>query len=60
MTLTLVLKKGFTPSNIYVKYESSITNHSKSMANIKQMDRQTGQKLYVPDLSVIGHKKKFR
>ena len=35
MTLTLVLKKGFTPRNIYVKYESCITYHSKAMANVK-------------------------
>ena len=42
MTLTLVLKKGFYPRNIYVKYESSITYHSKAMANVKVfVDRQT-------------------
>ena len=45
MTVTLVLQKGFTPKNIYVKYESSITYHSKAIASVKkvfvdkQMDR---------------------
>ena len=47
MTLTLVLKKAFYPKeyNInYVKYESSITYHSKAMADVKvfadkQMDK---------------------
>ena len=44
----------------YVKY-SSITCHSKAMANVKvfvdkQTDRHTGQKLYAPDLSMQGHK----
>jgi hypothetical protein len=41
-----------------VKYESLITGHSKDMANAKVFaDRQTGQKLYVPDLSIRGYKK---
>jgi hypothetical protein len=44
-----------------MKYESPITYHSKDMANVKvfadkQTDRRTGQKLYVPDLSIQGHK----
>ena len=47
-----------------MKYESSITYHSKAMANVKvfcgqtnrQTDKQTGQKLYVPDLTMWGHK----
>ena len=42
MTSTLVLKNGFTPRNIYVKYESFITSHSKAMANVKVFaDKQT-------------------
>ena len=56
MTLILVLKKWFTPRNIYVKYESSIAYHSKAMANVEvfadkqtQMDRQTdGPKTICP------------
>jgi hypothetical protein len=33
-------------------------NHSKDMANVKVLaDRQTGQKLYAPSLSIQGHKK---
>jgi hypothetical protein len=45
-----------------MKYESPITYHSKDMANVKVFadrqtkDRQTGQKLYAPDLSIRGHK----
>ena len=35
MTLTLVLKKGFTSRNIYVKYERFTTYHSKTMVNVK-------------------------
>ena len=65
------LRKGFTPKNRYVKYESSITYHSV-MANVKafankhpdmqtkgQTNKQTSQKLYAPNLSMQGHKKKF-
>jgi hypothetical protein len=40
-------------------YEIPITYHSKDMANVKSFlrtDRQTGQKLYAPDLSIRGHK----
>ena len=51
MTLTLVLKKGFAPRNVHVKYESPKTCHSKAMANVKvdkQTDTETGQKLYAP------------
>jgi hypothetical protein len=41
-----------------MKYESPITCHSKDMANVKVFaDRQTGQKLYAPDLLIRGHKK---
>jgi hypothetical protein len=41
-------------------HEIPITYHSKDMANVKvfadrQMDRQTGQKLYAPDLSIRRH-----
>ena len=41
---------------------------SKAMAHVKvfvdkqinkMMDKQTGQKLYAPDLSMRGHKKKY-
>ena len=77
LTLTLtddldfVTKKGFTPRNTYVKYERSITYHSKAMANVKvfcrqtngQTDRQnkrTGQKLYAPNLVMLGHKNVMR
>jgi hypothetical protein len=50
-----------------MKYVSHITYHSKDMVNVKvfadrqtdkQTDRRTGQKLYAPDLSIRGHKKK--
>jgi hypothetical protein len=45
-----------------MKYESSITYHSKDMANVKvfadrQTDRWTGHKLYATDLSIQGYKK---
>jgi hypothetical protein len=41
-----------------MKYESPITYHSKDMANVKVFaDRQTGQKLFAPNLSIRGHKK---
>jgi hypothetical protein len=45
-----------------MNYESPITYHSKDMANVKvfadrQTDKQTGKKLYAPDLSIRGHKK---
>jgi hypothetical protein len=45
-----------------MKYESPITYHSKDMANVKvfadrQINRRRGQKLYAPDLSILGHKK---
>ena len=65
-------ERVFTPRNTNVKYESSITYHSKAMANIKrfcnkqtdrrtgrtcgQTDKRTDQKLYAPDLSMRGHK----
>ena len=35
-----------------LKYESSITYHSKAMSNVKVLDKQTGQKLYAPDLLI--------
>ena len=45
MTLTLVLKKGFTPRNTYVIYESSITDHSKAIAKVKVFtDKQTNKR----------------
>jgi hypothetical protein len=43
-----------------MKYECPITCHSKDMANVILQvfaDRQTGQKLSAPDLSIRGHKK---
>ena len=55
--------------SIYVKYESSITYHSKAMANVKvfadkQAEKraggQTGQpKTTCPNLSMQGHRKKW-
>ena len=52
---------GLTKRNIHVKYESSISYHSKVTANIKvfcgQMDKQTEQKLFAPDLSMWRHSK---
>ena len=35
MTLTVVPTKGVTTRNIDVNYESSISDHSKVMANVK-------------------------
>ena len=53
MTLTLVLKKGFNPRNIYVKYEKSISDHSKSMAHVNVFaDKQTDKWILMQ-----GHKK---
>ena len=57
-------KETVFPKNIYVKYEISITYHSKAIANVKaftdkQTDKRTGQKLYAPDLSTRGYKKIF-
>ena len=52
---------------MYVKYESSITYHSKAMVNVKvfahkqsdrRTDKRTGQKLYAPDISMRRHKYK--
>jgi hypothetical protein len=46
-----------------MKYESPITYNSNDMANVfadRQTDRQTGQKLYAPDLSIRGHKNSVR
>ena len=53
-----------------MKYESSITYHSKGMANVKvftdkqmdketdrQTDKWTNQKLYAPNLTIWGRKK---
>ena len=46
---------------MYAKYEVSISNGSKVIANVKvdnrQTDKQTGQKQYAPDHSIRGHKK---
>ena len=44
-----------------MKYEISITYHSKPDADVKvfvdkQTDRQTGQKLYAPNLMMWGYK----
>jgi hypothetical protein len=57
----LVPIKGLVIRNTHMKYESPITCHSRDMANVKvfadrQTNRQTGQKLYAPDLSIRGHK----
>ena len=43
-----------------MKYEGPKSYQSKDMAKAfadKQMDKRTGQNLYVPDLSIQGHKK---
>ena len=55
------LRNGLTPKNIYVKYESCITYHSKAMANVKifgQTNGQMGIKLYAPNLLMQRHKQK--
>ena len=69
MTLTLVLKNGITPRNTIMKYESSITYHSKAMANVNVLvtnkrtdgpdghaDRQTNgrTKNYMPPIYRCG------
>jgi hypothetical protein len=52
-------EKGLVKRNTHMKYESPITCHSEDMANVNVFaDRQTGQKLYVPYLSIRWHKKK--
>ena len=60
MTLTFIQRKGLTSRNTNVKYENSITYHSKGMGNVTvffgQTDKETGQKLYACDLSMKGHK----
>ena len=61
MTVTLVLKKGFDPRNIYMyaKYESSITYHLKAMTNIKKFLPKNGQtKNYMPPIYRCGNMKK--
>jgi hypothetical protein len=55
--------RKFLSLGTHMKYESPITYHSKDMANVKvfadrQTNRQTGQKLYAPDLSIREHKNK--
>ena len=35
-----------------MKYESSITKQLKVMANVQNFCKQTGQKIFVPDLSM--------
>ena len=54
---------------MHAKYEVSISNGSKVIANVKvdnrqtnrqtdrQTNKQTGQKQYAPDHSIRGHKK---
>jgi hypothetical protein len=53
----LVPIEGLVIRNTHMKYESPLTYHSKDMANIRVFaDKQTGQKIYAPDLSIWGHK----
>ena len=56
MTLTLVLKKGFNARFIYVKYENSINDHSKAMANVKVFAEKTNgrAKNYIPPIYRCG------
>ena len=46
---------------MHAKYEVSISNGSKVIANVKvdnrQTNKQTGQKQYAPNHSIRGHKK---
>ena len=60
MTLTDVLdfgtKKGFTPRNKHVKYESSITNHSKATATVKVFCKQTNMTMNT-DLELVTNRK---
>ena len=57
-------KEKVLPQGIGMQYESSITYHSKVMASVlalckqtqKQRNSETGQKLYAPDLSIQGYK----
>ena len=67
MTLTDDIDLGTKEKVLHVKYKSSVTYHSKVMANVKvffcrHIEKQTyreagkwaGQKLCVPDLSKKG------
>ena len=61
-TIEIVLPQG-----IYLEYESFITYHLKAMDNVRVCvhkqrlrqtdDKQTGQKVYAPDLLMPGLKK---
>ena len=56
-------KERVLPEGIYVKYGSSITYHSKALANVKgfvakQKYNRGDGKLYAPDLSMMGREKK--
>ena len=69
MALTLAPQTGLTTRNTRVKYESCMTYNSKVIAHVKLFcgqtdkqtngptDKQTGQTLYDPDLSMRGHNK---
>ena len=55
-------REGLTTRNTHVKHESCISYHSKVMADDKFFgdnwsNRQTGQKQYVPALSMQGRNK---
>ena len=63
MTLTYVPRKiSHHKENTRMEYESTITCHSKVMANVKVFSRQTDRKTndgttpYAIDLSMHGHK----
>ena len=60
MILSLVSKKSSYHKEYTLKYESSISYHSKGMANVnffetdRKKDRQAGQLLYATGLSILG------
>ena len=65
MTLTWYQQKGHVTKYTHVKYECPNSYQSKDMANVKvlvdkQRNRQRDiQKLFVPDLSKLGHEMPF-
>ena len=64
MTLILVPKEGLTTRNNCLKYESSITYHSKVTANVKVLcrrpDKQTNQTERGKNLFDMGHINKHK
>ena len=49
--------KGLITRKTHMKNENPSTYCSKVMAKVKVDNKQTGEKLYTPDLSMRGHKK---